>query len=256
MIDALYVAETGLQAGQKHIDTISNNMANLNTTAYKKGRIEFRDLVVGREVTSLDETGKRDLVSIGNGTQISRVWKEFQSGDLKATENPLDLAIRGGGFFEVLLENGEVAYTRNGAMKVDEDGYLGTLTGYRFSDMIQIPPDAKELEISQDGTVTAYFDNDSLEIGQIQLAGFMNAQGLDSIGQGIYVANDESGNAIYSDAGENGIGILQQGYLESSNVDLVKELVELVTAQRGYQACSHVIRAADEIMQITNDLRG
>ncbi len=253
MIDALYVAETGLRAGQVQIDTISNNMANLNTIGFKKGRADFSDLVASSRVNL---KGVSRQYSLGNGTEVTRVRHEFASGDLKATENPLDIAIRGDGFLEVLLENGEVAYTRNGALRIDEDGYLGSISGHRFSDLIQIPPDAKTLQINENGIVKVQVDDGELELGEIQLVRFVNSQGLEPFGQGLYLSNDESGSAMYSGAGENGVGVIQQGYLESSNVDLVKELVELVTAQRGYQACSHVVRAADEIMRITNDLAG
>ncbi|WLQ15697.1 flagellar basal-body rod protein FlgG [Hahella aquimaris] len=254
MIDALYVAETGLQAGQKQIETISNNMANLNTIAYKKSRVAFGDLISRQPATSA--AGRKGVNSVGMGTKVAEVTMQFDSGDLKVTENQLDLAIRGDGFFEVMLENGEYGYTRNGALKIDEDGYLSTLTGLRLSDQIQIPPDAAKMQISTDGVVKVLIGEDVLEVGEIQLAKFINDQALESAGQGLYIPADDAGAPLYSQAGSNGLGMIQQGFLESSNVDLVKELVELVTAQRGYQANSHVIRAADEIMQITNDLRG
>lgn len=255
MIDALYVAETGLHAGQKQIETISNNMANLNTVAFKKSRVEFNDMISRNSVSGglLGEIAN----NVGQGTNVTNILHQFDMGELKATENPLDLAIQGQGFFEVLLENGELAYTRNGSMKLDSEGYLATLSGYRLSDLVQIPSDATRLEITNDGVINVLLsDGEAYEAGQIQLANFMDAQALESVGSGVFLPTDDAGVPMYSNAGDNGIGNIQQGFLETSNVDLVKELVELVTAQRGYQANSQIIRAADEIMRITNDLRG
>lgn len=257
MIDAFYVAQTGLNAGQKQIDTISNNLANLNTVAFKRSRVEFGDLVSQQPVDQLRGATLKPE-QLGLGTSIDSVARQFSEGDLKLTNNPLDLAVKGPGFFEVTLENGDLAYTRGGNFMVDKDGYLATASGHRLADSIQIPPDASKVVIGTDGTVQVSVAGQStpLDVGQIQMVNFNNPDALNALGDNLFAATDESGTPYYSNAGENGLGTIQQGFLEQSNVDLVNELVDLVVAQRSYQANSHVIQAADEIMQTNNKLRG
>ena len=258
MIDSLYIAVTGLQSEQSHIDAISNNLANLNTTAYKTSKVSFEDLMYKQPVSAADQFSLQSLgVQSGVGSSVSGIYKIFSSGDLKATENELDIAIRGAGFLEVELANGEVAYTRNGALQVSREGLLKTSDGYVLSDQIQVPPDTVELLIARNGVVEvrAAEDEQFYEIGQIQIANFFNSQGLKPLGSNIYFPTEESGEAYYSTGGENGVGEVQQGFLETSNVDLVSELMELMIAQRGYQVNSQVIQVSDEILRINNSLR-
>lgn len=257
MIDALYIAATGMHAEQSHIDTISNNLANLNTTAYKKSRVSFDDLLYKSVDTSGLPNQKLASQKVGLGSAISAITRDFGAGDIKATDNPLDLAIRGNGFLEVVLENGEYAYTRNGSLRINEEGFLITPEGYPLSSRIQIPPDASQIAIDESGVVKVRYGNEEMlsEIGQIELAGFVSTNGLAPIGNNLYLPTTESGMAFYSDPNTNGLGSVQQGFLEASNVDLVEEMIELVVAQRSYEVNSQVIRTTDEILRIVNSLR-
>src|SRR3990167_9218284 len=179
MIDAIFIAATGMKAEQANIDNISNNLSNINTNAYKKSRVGFEDLMY-RDMTA--EASVIDRMSgqmvAGLGTSVSAVTRDFQAGDLKATQNPLDLAIDGAGFLEVALENGEYAYTRNGALKINQDGLLTTIDGKLLSANIQVPSDAKALKIFQNGTVTASVGEEEVEVGRIELASFTNVDNL------------------------------------------------------------------------------
>lgn len=256
MIDAIYIATSGMKAEQAEIDNISNNLANLNTNAFKKSRVTFEDLMY-RDLQSVasDLQAIKNNTSTGLGTAVTAVTKDFSSGDLKATQNPLDIAIQGEGFLEVVLENGEYAYTRNGALRVMEDGMLASIGGERLSASIRIPTDSSSLTIQKDGTVMAQVEGEAVEIGQLELATFVNPVELEALGDGLYLANENSGRALYSRAGENGTGKIQQGFLESSNVDLVEEMMALMVAQRAYEVNSQIVRASDEILRINNNLR-
>lgn len=256
MIDALFIAATGMKAEQTQIDNISNNLANINTNAYKKSRVGFEDLMY-REMTS--ETSVIDRMSgqmvAGLGTSVSAVTRDFQAGDLKATQNPMDVAIDGAGFLEIALENGEYAYTRNGALKINQDGFLTTIDGKLLSSNIQIPSDATALKILQNGTVQANIGTEEVEVGRLELASFTNVDNLRPIGEGLFAPTELSGPALYSEPGTNGTGATMQGFLEASNVNLVEEMLSLVVAQRAYEVNSQIVRASDEIMQINNNLR-
>lgn len=256
MIDALYIATTGMQSGKSHIDTVSNNLANLNTIGFKKSQVQFADLLY-REVPSIEgaynqaESSKAQ----GMGSSVAAIRKVFDAGDLKATGNPLDVAISGKGFFEIILENGELAYTRDGSFQVNREGFL-ELSGNLLSSRVQMPADATEVLIQRDGRVSVKVGGgEAYDVGRIDLSYFLNEGDLESIGGGVYVANEKSGRALYSYGGTNGLGKLEQGFIESSNVDLVQELIELTIAQRAFGANSQVVRASDQIMQIINNLR-
>lgn len=258
MLDALYIAATGMRAEQTHLDTVSNNLANLNTTSFKKSRVEFSDLLYKQSTLATSELN--NLISDseqGIGTSVSKISKDFGLGELKATQNPLHIAIRGDGFLEVELSNGQTGFTRNGILSIDSEGYLETIDGYRLSKGIQLPPDTSQLTISPEGIVYASFDASAvpMEIGQIELALFVNTQGLKPVGGSLYLESDSSGIPTYVEPGDFGSGEISQGYLESSNVDLVEELLELTLAQRAYEVNSKVIKAADEILKINNSLR-
>ncbi len=257
MMDSLYIAATGMHAEQAQLDTVSNNLANMNTTAFKRGTVTFDDLLY-REVSSSSTLDRASgVLQVGMGSGVASVHKDFSVGDLRGTDNPLDLAIRGMGFFEVDLGNGEYAFSRNGAMKIDADGYLATVSGERLSGNIQVPPDATDLYVDSAGLVSVRISGEEelLEIGQIELANFLNPTGLKAIGDNLYLATDESGVAMYSIPGEDGTGTLAQGFLEGSNVNMVEEMMTLVVTQRAYEVNSQVIRATDEMLRINNNLR-
>lgn len=253
MLDSLYIAATGMHAQQSHLDIISHNLANTNTTAFKKSKVDFSDLLYRADNQSIASESN----VAGAGAAVARISKDFQSGDLKQTNDPLNIAIRGRGFIEVELKNGEVAYTRNGALKIDQEGYLETIDGYKLNAQIQIPPDSKNLLIDNAGLVTAEVDGetDPIVVGQLELANFYNEAGLSPVGNNLYLQTEESGVPTVIRPGEFGGGEIAQGYLEASNVDMASELLELVITQRAYEVNSKVIMASDEILKINNNLR-
>lgn len=257
MNDALYIAATGMHAQQTQVDTIANNLANLNTVGFKKSRVAFEPLM---PQTLLSATGAADEARTsyrGMGTSIGAVIPDFATGEMKQTQRDLDIAIRGQGFLEVQLPDGTHAYTRHGALSIDSEGYLVTASGRPLSAMISIPTDAESLVIGADGRVQVkYASSDDLtDLGYLELAQFTNERGLKPMGDNLYVANTESGEPRYTRAGESGAGTLAQGYLESSNVQMVEELTGLMVAQRAYEANSKVLQAADELASIVNNLR-
>ncbi|BBM00356.1 flagellar hook-basal body protein [Microbulbifer sp. GL-2] len=253
MIDALYIAATGMRAEAAQIDAISNNMANLNTPAYKRQGVNFESLIYQTEKVG---SVNGQLQSQGMGAAASQITRFYEQGDLKVSDDQMDIAISGKGFFEVELPSGSLAYTRVGNFKLDDNGFLVTENGYLLADRIQVSPDAIDINISESGVVSARLSDNSEEtLGQISLAGFMAEQDLDVITGGLYAANEDSGSAYYSEPGEDGLGLVRQGYIEASNVDLVEEMLSLTMAQRAYEGSSQVIRAADEIMKINNSLR-
>lgn len=257
MLDSLYIAITGMHSQQSNIQSISNNLANMNTTAYKRSRVSFDDLMYQPMPGVTSTLSQQDgIQNVGMGTQLSSMRKDFTVGDLVVTDNSLDLAIRGNGFFEVNLPNGEKAYTRSGALTVNEEGYLSTQQGYVLSNQIQVSPDALEVRVTKDGRVMVRTDNEEpYEAGQIELANFVAPSQLSPEGNNIYLATEKAGEPFFDAPGSNGLGEIQQGALEGSNVDLVKELIDLVIAQRGYSVNSQIIRASDEMLKINNNLR-
>lgn len=260
MLDAIYAAISGLRAHQVRLDVVSNNLANVNTTAFKKGRVSFEDLV-RRPATAVDRIDQSrdpgEPVRAGLGTMISKSWSEFAQGDLRQTERALDLAIQGRGFFEVELADGRTAYTRTGSFQLNEAGELVTATGDRLVPATSVPPDTLEIRVSGDGVVLVTLPNVAapVEVGQIDLVTFVNPSGLRQVGDGLFEATEDSGEPYVSEPGAAGAGMLRQGFLEASNVDFVQELVELVTAQRAYQLNSRALQAADEILAEINGLR-
>lgn len=258
MSDSLYIAATGMHAQQLQIDVIANNLANVNTPGFKKSRVEFEDLMYRaiNKTQALDgsETGNE---LVGVGTAVNNASKVFTMGDIKKTERLLDLAIQGEGFFEVLLEDGGYAYTRSGSLHVDSDGNLVNSNGYLLNPVIQVPNDATELLFKSDGTVHALVEGDAnpVEIGQLELANFVNSSGLKPLGNNVYESTQESGEAYYNKPGENGLGGIAQGFIESSNVKLAEELTNLIIAQRAFEINSKVIQASDELLSIVNNLR-
>jgi flagellar basal-body rod protein FlgG len=254
MLDSLYIAATGMNAQQMTVDTISNNLANLNTTAFKKGRVNFEDLMY-RELAGglLGSSVNRSGVGVG----ITGAGKIFSAGELKKTDQQFDLAIRGNGFFEVVLPDGNHAYTRAGSLQVDKEGFLATPEGYLLNPSIQIPADATSVTIDAGGRVLAKVpgETDPIEVGTITLADFINPAGLKPQGENMYVPTDKSGDAIIGKPGEQNLGSIAQGFLESSNVKLVEEFVNLIVAQRAYEISSKTVQASDEMLGIVNNLR-
>lgn len=258
MIDSLYIGATGMLAQQANVDMISNNLANVNTAGFKRGRVTFEDLLYHEVARTADtdtapEAGQRT----GVGVAISSTGKIFTQGDIKKTDAPLDIAIQGQGFFEVTLPDGNSAYTRNGHFQVNRDGYLVTADGYPLKHPIQIPPDAQEILISPNGMVSVSLPTETVpvELDQIELVNFLNPGGLSPQGNNLYTSNDLSGEAIFRNPGEAGFGQLQQGFLESSNIKLVEEMVNLIVAQRAYEVNAKIIQASDEMLGMSNNLR-
>ena len=259
---ALKIAATGMSAQQMRVETISNNLANMNTTGYNARRAEFSDLhyqQVSRAGTINAANGAilPTGVQLGLGVRPSAVTIHLAQGSLTATGNDLDIAIDGNGFLEVTLPSGEAAYTRDGSLKRSAEGLIVTSDGYSVSPEITIPNDARSVSINGAGEVYAYFaDNaEGQLLGQFTLAGFTNAKGLEAQGSNLFTETEASGPALTSTPGQDGLGTLRQGYLEDSSVDAVREVTELIAAQRGYEMNAKVISAADQMMAATAQVR-
>ncbi|ROH85896.1 flagellar basal-body rod protein FlgG [Pseudomethylobacillus aquaticus] len=260
MIDSIYIGATGMQAQQLNVDVIANNLANVNTTGFKKNRVSFEDTFYQaiHQPSNLGYTSPASTpIAIGMGTLVSSNSKSFTQGDIKATESPYDVAIRGNGLFEVLLPDGSSAYTRHGALKVTQDGLLGTNHGYELKQQVQIPADILELVIDSQGKVLgrSSSENKLVELGQIELSSLPNLEGLQALGENLFIATEKAGQVQNGRPGEDGLGLLSQGYLESSNVKLAEEMVNLVLAQRAYELNAKIIQASDEMLSISNNLR-
>ena len=257
MLDSLYIAATGMHAQQLNVDTIANNLANVNTAAFKRSRVSFEDLLYRELAARQGLLGAEAPARFGAGVAVADTVRIFADGDLRKTEGPLDVALRGQGFFEVLLPDGSRAYTRNGALQVNRDGLLATGDGHVLAANLQVPPDAREIAIDTSGRVTARVAGEArpVEIGQLELARFLNPAGLSAQGGNLYVATDKSGDAQPGRPGEEGFGTLVQGFLESSNVKLVDELVGLVQAQRAFEVNARALQASDELLSLINNLR-
>ncbi len=261
MLRSLYSATSGMLAQQTHIDTTSNNIANVNTTGFKKSRADFNDLFYQAMqyagTNTSNTTLSPDGMEVGLGVRPSAITKMFSQGSPKETENNLDVAITGKGFFQVQLPDGTTAYTRSGNFKLDEQGNLVTSEGYLLIPQITLPEDTTQVNIGVDGTVsvTQGLQTTSNVIGQITLANFVNPAGLHSMGDNLFSITNASGDAIVSNPDSQGLGKLRQGFLELSNVRLVEEMTDLITAQRAYEANSKSIQTADAMLQTVNSLK-
>ena len=260
MISALSTAATGMEGQQTSIDVIANNLANVNTTGFKKSRIDFQDLLYqdARTVGSAS-TADNDVptgVQVGRGVRTAGIYKVHTVGDITKTGNELDMAIEGPGFFQITMPDGEVAYTRAGAFKKDSEGRIVTSDGYPLEPELAIPENATQVSIGKDGTVMAFLDGetDGQELGTIDLVRFSNPAGLKSIGQNLHLETPTSGQPIVGTPGEEGFGTLAQNYLEDSNVSIMREMVNMISAQRAYEINSKAITTADEMLQATNRL--
>lgn len=263
MFDALQIAATGMHAQQLHVDTIANNLTNVNTAGFKKARVSFQDLVTrdaegAARLAAAGGTGPIDTAQrLGAGVGVARVGKLFDAGDVRKTDSAYDVAIAGDGFFELAMSDGSRAYTRGGALKVNADGMLATQAGHVLKPGIAIPDNAQALTITQDGKVFVRTPHQAsaVEVGQLELVRFTNPGGLNAAGDGLYRNAEASGEPIAGRAGEDAMGSVQQGFLEGSNVKLVEEMVNLMVAQRAYEASVKVVQASDEMLGLVNSLR-
>ncbi len=261
MIRSLYTAATGMIAQQTQIDVTSHNIANVNTIGYKKQRAEFADLFyqvseyagISSSDTSISPTG----IEVGLGARPTAITKQFTQGNFKETGNNLDMAITGNGFFQLQLPDGTVGYTRNGAFKLDGQGQVVNSDGYKLIPEITVPENAVAVAIGSDGIVSVVQagEQEPTQIGQIELANFINPAGLHSLGDNNYINTVASGDAILGTAGLEGLGQVKQGFVEMSNVQLVEEMTDLITGQRAYEANSKAITTSDEMLQTVNQLK-
>ena len=260
MIRSLWTGTTGMHSQQLNIDVISNNLANVSTTGFKKSKADFQDLLyqtmkVPGSQTSSDTESPTGILD-GLGVKPAAVTKVFSQGDLILTENELDVAIEGNGFLQVELPNGNTSYTRAGALKRDSNGRITTSDGYTIVPAITIPEGARQITIGETGIVSALIGDDtsSTELGTVELASFTNNAGLSAIGKNLFEETSASGTAQTGTPGEDGFGTLLQNYLEGSNVNIVEELASMITTQRAYEINSKTIQTSDEMMQTTNNL--
>lgn len=259
---ALQIAATGMSAQQMRVDTVANNLANMSTTAYNARRAEFADLHYQQHtragtISAADGTVVPTGVQLGLGARPASVAMQIQQGSVTATGGDLDIAIEGRGWLEVTLPDGRVGYTRDGGLKRNGEGLIVTSDGLEVSPGITIPPEARQISINAQGEVWGYFADrvEPERLGQLTLAGFTNERGLEAIGGNLFVETEASGPAVQSVPGEDGLGTLRQGYLEESSVDPVRELTEMIKAQRGYELNSKVITAADQMLGATASVR-
>lgn len=259
---SLQIAATGMAAQQMRVEVISNNIANMSTAAYRPRIAEFSDLMYQQYLTPGTITSQIGTVvpagiQLGTGVRASTVSMEITQGSLRQTGAELDLAIDGMGFLEVTLPSGEPAYTRDGKLNRSPDGEIVTMDGYPLADSIVIPEDARRISIGRDGEVVAYFDDATggQPIGTISLVRFVNEKGLEALGDNMFRETEASGAANRLVPGTEGLGVLRQGFLEESGVDVVKEISDLIEAQRGYELNSKVITASDEMLAATTRLR-
>jgi flagellar basal-body rod protein FlgG len=249
-----------MKAQEMNIDVLSNNLANVNTAGYKRARAEFADLFyeVQRRpgATTAAGTTVPNGLEIGHGVRPAATHREFTSGELRETGNPLDLAVEGRGFFQVSQPDGTLAYTRAGYFKTNAEGQLVNSDGYQLDPEIAIPEEATSVTVSESGVVSVTLggETEMVEVGQIQLATFANPAGLSPIGRNLYTETPASGPSMLNNPGEDGSGRLLQGFVETSNVAVVAEMIELIAAQRAYEVNAKVINAADEMLQQTTRL--
>jgi flagellar basal-body rod protein FlgG len=255
MIRSLWIAKTGLDAQQTQMDVISNNLANVSTTGFKRTRAVFEDLLYQTlrqpGAQSSQQTMLPSGLQLGTGVRPVATEKIFTQGNLQQTGNALDVAIQGKGFLQVLMPDGTTGYTRDGSFQVDAQGQMVTSSGYPLQPSLTIPADATSVTIGADGTVSVVQPGSSTpnQIGSIQLAGFVNNAGLQSFGENIYLETAASGTPSANTPGTNGLGSLNQTYLETSNVNVVEELVSMIQTQRAYEINSKAISTSDQMLQ-------
>ena len=261
MLRSLQTAATGMDAQQSLIDTLSNNISNVNTTSFKRSRPQFNDLLYQNlRAPGLNSTAGTVVpsgIQVGNGVRLVSVDKMFQEGAIKITGNDTDLMVKGRGFFRVQLPDGNISYTRDGTFKRAADGRMVTVEGLPLVPEIIIPPNATSLRIGMDGVASVIVPGEAepRNLGQIQIASFVNPAGLSAMGRNMYSVSPASGEPVISNPGDNGTGQIGQGELESSNVNIVDEMVQMILGQRAYELNSKVIKTSDEMLAATNQMR-
>lgn len=260
MLVSLYNAATGMNAEQRKLDIISNNLANVDTTGYKKQRAEFQDLLYSSVREAGTPTAQGSTLPtglyVGHGTRLSATTRIFTLGNIEPTDNSTDLAIMGDGFFQVQMQDGSLAYTRDGSFKLDANGRLTTSDGLLVIPNIVIPQNAVGINVSPDGIVSVSLGDGTIQnVGNITTVRFLNPAGLKPIGNNLYSETPSSGNPTEGIPGQDGYGALQQGYLEKSNVDVVKEMVDMIVAQRAYDINSKTITTADEMLRTVSNIK-
>jgi flagellar basal-body rod protein FlgG len=260
MISALNAASSGMEAQMSQIENISNNLANVNTAGYKKTRTEFQDLLY----ETLQEPGANTSATTaspvgiqrGMGVKVSGTQRNFEAGSPQKTGRDLDMMVRGDGFFVVQTPNGQMGYKRDGTFYKSPNGRIETIDGYPLQPEINIPPNARRLEISEDGVIQAVLnDAERAQIGQLQIASFVNNGGLKAIGKNMFVETEASGRPSFGIPGQDTMGTIMQGHVEGSNVDVVKEMTDMISAQRAFEMNSKVVHAVDQILQNTVNVR-
>ncbi len=260
MIRALKIASTGMQAQQLNVDVLSNNIANMNTTGFKRQKVAFEDLVYQNRITPGASTSATGTVAptgiqVGLGVNVGATYSIYTQGTVSETGNAVDMAVQGKGFFKVTLPDGTIGYTRDGSFQIDLNGQIVTSDGYLLDPNFTVPSNAQNLTISETGLVSAKIDDTVTELGQVTLAMFVNEAGLESIGGNINKETVASGSPIDVNPTEDGSGGILQGFLEYSNVDPIESITSLITAQRAYELNSKVITTADEMLAATNQIR-
>lgn len=261
MIRSMYTGATGMEAQQAYMDTISHNLSNVNTTGFKRQKAEFQDLMY----QTLREPGVRNFegsvspagIEVGLGVRLAATPRIFEQGSLNQTQNPMDIAVEGEGFFQIQLPEGGTAYTRDGTFKLSSDGTIVTSSGFFLEPRIVVPEGSQGFSVDARGKVSVILPGEqtSTEIGQIELARFVNPAGLKSLGNNLLVETDASGSPVIEMPGENGMGQLSQGYVEASNVQIVEEMVNMITAQRAYEIVSKSIQVSEEMLQTANNIK-
>jgi flagellar basal-body rod protein FlgG len=261
-MQALKIAATGMAAQQMRVDVTANNISNMSTTGYNARRAEFVDLHYQQlrtpgSITAATGQILPSGVQLGLGVRPSAVSMEIRQGAARQTGGELDLVVEGAGYFEIELPNGDSAFTRDGAFKISADGEVVTSEGFALIPGITVPEDARDVVINRDGTVFARFQNqvEVQQVGEITLTTFVNQKGLEAIGDNLFLETAASGAPVVGEPGVDGRGLLRQGYLEESSVDVVAEITELIEAQRGYEMNSQVLKAADEMLATSSRLR-
>jgi flagellar basal-body rod protein FlgG len=254
-------AATGMGAMQFYMDNISNNLSNLHTNGFKRTRVEFQDLMY----QAIREPGVRNFegamapagIEVGLGVKPAGTTRVFEQGSPNRTENPYDVAISGDGFFQIMLPDGGIGYTRDGSFNLSSDGTIVTSAGFFLHPQIVLPEGSQDFQVTADGRVTVRLPGDdlSIDIGQIEMVRFINPSGLRALGGNLFAASDASGVPIASLPGEDGAGVLMQRYVEASNVQIVDEMVSMIAAQRAYEIVSKAISTSEEMLQVANNLK-
>jgi flagellar basal-body rod protein FlgG len=261
MIRALRTAASGMIAQQMNVDVIANNLANVNTTGFKRSKLEFQDVLYQSLRPAGVSTGGSSLrpvaLDVGHGTRPSSTERLFTVGNITPTGNPLDIVIEGNGFFQVLMPDGTAAYTRDGGLKMDAEGSIVTSDGYIVQPEINIPEDATSVSIGTDGMVEVLIvgEDEPQQIGQFELARFVNPAGLKAVGRNLYLQTGASGDPLLSTPGLDGLGTLNQGYLEMSNVEVVEEMVKMIVAQRAFEISSKAVQTSDQMAELANNMK-